>query len=150
MALSNFDNTFGERLNAWVDEDLAKKTSKMSLADKTRITTAQAEVYKKGLTDLNNKEHRTHHDDKVFGHMADDLNMSPLGAGNAKDINALSGTMLVGWGKRYHSLNALRINDGTKHIPGDHFVTNYYNDPAIHSAMKAAGEAAWKEILRKD
>lgn len=149
--LADFENTLGEKLNAWVDTDLAKKTSKMTLADKTRITTAQAEVYKKGLTDLTNQEHRTTHDDKVFGHAADDIHMAPLGMGGAKDVNELNGTLLVGWGKHYHAKNMQFINDGTKYVTGDHFVTNYYNDSAIHSAMKAAGEEAWREILnRKD
>ena len=77
--------------------------------------------------------------------------MAPLGMGGAKDVNELNGTMLVGWGKHYHAKNMQFINDGTKYVTGDHFVTNYYNASAIHSAMKAAGEDAWREILnRKD
>lgn len=145
--MADFENTLGANLNAWVDKELASKTSKMPLADKTRITMAQAAVYKKGLTDLTNKEHRTRHNDVVMGHAADDIHMEPAANNKANDVNVLNGTMLVGWGKHYHGLNMLRINDGTKHITGDHFVTNYFNNPAIHSAMKAAGEAAWRDIL---
>ncbi|KAF0341454.1 HK97-gp10 family putative phage morphogenesis protein [Pediococcus acidilactici] len=86
-------------------------------AEQERITKAGAKKLADNLTETTRKKHYSSHKDEKYGHMADNISY------NSNDIDGEhDGSSIVGWTNKYHDMNAMRLNDGTKHIKADHFV----------------------------
>ena len=128
-------------LYKWIKK--VKNASELSEADRLDINLAGAQVFEKALRDETNAKHRSSHKDAAFGHAAD----GPKGAN--KDVGVKLGSFIVGWKNRYHAMNMLRLNDGTKNIVGDHFVTNLRQNSTVRSEMLKAEKERYEEILRK-
>lgn len=135
-----------DAINKWIKK--VKNASELSEADRLDINMAGADVFEKALRDETNAKHRSSHKDESFGHAADNIGKyAPKGL--SKDSGVKLGSFLVGWKNRYHSMNMLRLNDGTKKIVGDHFVTNLRQNSTVRSEMLKAEKERYDEILRK-
>lgn len=135
-----------DAINKWIKN--VKNTSELSEADRLDINLAGADVFEKALRDETNTKHRSSHKDAAWGHAADNIGKyAPKGAN--KDAGVKLGYFLVGWKNRYHAMNMLRLNDGTKKIVGDHFVTNLRQNSTVRSEMLKAEKERYEEILRK-
>lgn len=138
--------TIDKALYNWIKK--VKNASELSEADRLDINMAGADIFEKALRDETNAKHRSSHKDESFGHAADNIGKyAPKGL--SKDSGVKLGSFLVGWKNRYHSMNMLRLNDGTKKIVGDHFVTNLRQNSAVRSEMLKAEKERYDEILRK-
>lgn len=135
-----------DAINKWIKK--VKNASELSEADRLDINLAGADVFEKALRDETNAKHRSSHKDESFGHAADNIGKyAPKGL--SKDSGVKLGSFIVGWKNRYHSMNMLRLNDGTKKIVGDHFVTNLRQNSTVRSEMLKAEKERYDEILRK-
>ncbi|EQM54791.1 tail component protein [Lactiplantibacillus plantarum EGD-AQ4] len=86
-------------------------------AEQEKITKAGAKKLADNLTEVTRKKHYSNHKDEKYGHMADNISY------NSNDIDGEhDGSSIVGWTNKYHDMNSMRLNDGTKHIKADHFV----------------------------
>lgn len=135
-----------DAINKWIKK--VKSASELSEADRLDINMAGADIFEKALRDETNAKHRSTHKDESFGHAADNIGKyAPKGAN--KDAGVKLGSFIVGWKNRYHAMNMLRLNDGTKKIVGDHFVTNLRQNSTVRSEMLKAEKERYDEILRK-
>lgn len=135
-----------DAINKWIKK--VKNASELSEADRLDINMAGADVFEKALRDETNTKHRSSHKDAAFGHAADNIGKyAPKGL--SKDSGVKLGSFIVGWKNRYHAMNMLRLNDGTKKIVGDHFVTNLRANRTVRSEMLKAEKERYDEILRK-
>ena len=135
-----------DAINKWIKK--VKSASELSEADRLDINMAGADIFEKALRDETNAKHRSNHKDESFGHAADNIGKyAPKGL--SKDSGVKLGSFIVGWKNRYHSMNMLRLNDGTKKIIGDHFVTNLRQNSTVRSEMLKAERERYEEILRK-
>lgn len=135
-----------DAINKWIKK--VKSASELSEADRLDINMAGADVFEKALRDETNTKHRSTHKDESFGHAADNIGKyAPKGL--SKDSGVKLGSFIVGWKNRYHAMNMLRLNDGTKKIVGDHFVTNLRQNSTVRSEMLKAERERYEEILRK-
>lgn len=135
-----------DAINKWIKK--VKNASELSEADRLDINLAGAQVFEKALRDETNEKHRSTHKDESFGHAADNIGKyAPKGVN--KDAGVKLGSFIVGWKNRYHAMNMLRLNDGTKKIVGDHFVTNLRQNSTVRSEMLKAEKERYDEILRK-
>ncbi len=135
---------FTDQLEAWVQQ-IANITSNLNLKQRADITTAGAEVFRDELEKTTRQKHYSHHNDKVYGHMADHIIVS------SKDTdNDLDGAATVGWNNKYHAMNAMRLNDGTRKIKADHFVTDLQEDEIIKQKVLEAEKAKYDEITGSD
>lgn len=135
-----------DAINKWIKK--VKSASELSEADRLDINMAGADVFEKALRDETNAKHRSSHKDAAWGHAADNIGKyAPKGAN--KDVGVKIGSFIVGWKNRYHAMNMLRLNDGTKKIVGDHFVTNLRQNSTVRSEMLKAEKERYEEILRK-
>jgi len=92
-------------------------------AEQEKITKAGAKKLADNLTEVTRKKHYSNHKDEKYGHMADNISY------NSNDIDGEhDGSSIVGWTNKYHDMNAMRLNDGTKHIKADHFVDDNLAD----------------------
>ncbi|UXE90206.1 phage tail protein [Limosilactobacillus reuteri] len=135
-----------DAINKWIKK--VKNASELSEADRLDINMAGADVFEKALRDETNAKHRSTHKDATWGHAADNIGKYvPKGAN--KDAGVKLGSFIVGWKNRYHAMNMLRLNDGTKKLIGDHFVTNLRQNSTVRSEMLKAERERYDEILRK-
>ncbi|NME21799.1 phage tail protein [Lactobacillus reuteri] len=125
-----------------------EKSTKLNVVEKQTITQAGGAVFRDHLREETSAKHRSNHNDKTWGHAADNIDMySPRG--NSSKYGTLFGDTLVGWKNRYHAMNMERLNDGTRFIKADHFVTNLRNDPTVRSEILAAEKAAYSKIMQQ-
>lgn len=135
-----------DAINKWIKK--VKSASELSEADRLDINLAGADIFEKALRDETNAKHRSSHKDESFGHAADNIGKyAPKGL--SKDSGVKLGSFIVGWKNRYHAMNMLRLNDGTRKIVGDHFVTNLRQNSTVRSEMLKAEKERYDEILRK-
>lgn len=135
----------GDALEQWIHRK-AKQTANMSIVDKADIVNAGAKVFEKALREETNRKHRSRHNDKTFGHAADHI-----GRWQPKDgaSGIRYGSYIVGWDNKYHAKNMLWINDGTKKLEADHFITNLRHDDGIRARILRAERAKYEQIIAK-
>ncbi|WP_242362038.1 phage tail protein [Limosilactobacillus antri] len=126
--------------------DNVKQKVDLTLTDRQKMTAAAGEVFLTHLRSEANAKHRSNHNDKVYGHMADNIDMMPIAKGNGDEFLDL-GAQVVGFPFFYHAMNAMRLNDGTKKIPADHWITNLRNDNTVIQEMLAAEAPIWRAKL---
>lgn len=134
------DITLDDGLTNWV-KSVEEKTSGMSTLDKAEIANAGAKVFEKKLREETNTKHRSKHDDKVYGHAADNIGRYQPKDG-ADGIRL--GTYIVGWNNKYNAENMRYVNDGTSKLVGDHFITNLQHDPKTQSDILRAEKSEWE------
>ena len=139
-------NGLGDALDLFVQQ--LEKSTKLNVVEKQTITESGGAVFRDHLREVTNAKHRSSHNDKTWGHAADNIDMySPRG--NSSKYGTLLGDTLVGWKNRYHAMNMQHLNDGTRFIKADHFVTNLRNDQTVRSEILAAEKAAYSKIMKQ-
>ena len=104
-------------LEMWLKK-VKKISSDLTPKQQSKITKAGADVYMRKLRDVTNAKHRSTHNDKVFGHAADHI------TNQARNVDGkVTGVSSIGWDNPYHAMNMMRINDGTRKLKADHFIT---------------------------
>lgn len=128
-----------EALQDWLEE--VNSLANLTIKEQETITEAGAEVFKEKLEAETNAKHRSSHNDKTYGHMADHISYMKKNADGVQD-----GTSTVGWDNSYHAMNARHLNDGTKNITADHFIDNARTDSEEEVLM--AEKKKYDEILK--
>lgn len=131
------NNDMADQLASWL-KDVHKLVPNES--EQEKITKAGAKKLADNLTEVTKKKHYSSHKDEKYGHMADNISY------NSNDIDGEhDGSSIVGWTNKYHDMNAMRLNDGTKHIKADHFV-----DQNLEDSQDDIFEAELKEYQKGD
>ena len=128
-------------LEKWL-EQVKSISVDLTPKEQAEITEAGAKMMAERLTEVTNAKHRSHHNDKTYGHAADHISYM------AKDVDGeVNGESTVGWDNRYHAMNMMRLNDGYKGYSGDHFVTNLQQDKATGEAVLKAESDKYQELI---
>lgn len=128
-------------LNMWLRK-VKKISADLTPDEQAKITKAGADVYMQKLRDVTTAKHKSHHQDKVFGHAADHITNQATNVDGRK-----TGVSSVGWDNHYHAMNMMRVNNGTRFMKGDHFITNLQqSDETKEAVLKAESEAYQKLI----
>lgn len=140
------DSELGSQLEDWFNEEV-EPLGHVDEIDKRTINLAGADVYQKKLRDVTRDKHYSHFHDDVYGHMADGIATAFGTEGKAQEVSTDLGGVYVGWENHFHAMNAMRLNDGTKSRPGDHFKTNIDNDQVTIDEVLSAEKKAYKERM---
>lgn len=128
-----------DALGQWLEQ--VSKAAELSINDQEKITKAGADVYAKTLAETTKEKHP---DSKgtggKYGHLSKDV------SSKKGDIDGdHNGSSTVGFGDK--AFVAGFLNDGTKHIRGDHFVDNARDD--AKDAVFAAESEKYQAIIDK-
>ena len=131
------NNDMADQLESWLKDAQSLVPDEKQ---QERITQAGAKVLASNLAQVAREKHYSSHNHEKYGHMADNVSY------NANDIDGEhDGSSIVGWTNKYHDVNAMRLNDGTKYISADHFV-----DQNLDDSKEAVFEAELKEYQKGD
>ena len=108
------NNDMADQLANWL-KDVHKLVPDET--EQEKITEAGAKKLADNLTEVTKKKHYSSHKDEKYGHMADNISYQSTDIDGEHD-----GSSIVGWTNKFHDMNAMWLNDGTKHIKADHFV----------------------------
>ena len=135
----------GVEMNDFLQDWLKKVKSistELTPKEQEKITAAGAEVFKDKLQQTTREKHYSNHNDKVYGHAADNIDMMK------SDVDGdHNGASTVGWNNHYHAMNMMRLNDGYKGYTADHFVTNLIQDNNTSTAVLQAESEAYQKML---
>ena len=134
-----------DALDKWTKQ-LESVSTKLNFVDRQSITQAEALVFKDHLENEARKKHYSGYKRKKKPHMADDIATAPGTSSIGEKVGAGYGTV-VGFRHNWDALNALRTNNGTRFIPGDHWVENVRNNPEVMAEMIASGSQELKRII---
>lgn len=132
-----------EFLQQWLDK-VKKISTDLTLKEKERITAAGGQVFKEKLTQTTREKHYSNHNDKTYGHAADNIDVM-----NSDVDGDHNGATTVGWNNHYHAMNMMRLNDGYKGYTADHFVTNLIQDNDVSNAVLKAESEEYQRILKE-
>lgn len=133
---------FEKEINNWLNT--VQDISDLSLSEKEEITNEGAKVFQKELEEVTREKHYSNKKDLKYGHMADGLSIQFTNADGRKN-----GVAIVGWKNNYHAENARRLNDGTKKIKADHFVTNLQNSDEVKQKVFKAEKEIYDQIIER-
>lgn len=135
-----------DALSKWLKS--VETTQNLTVADKTAVNLAGAEVFQKALTDETRDKHYSSHKNEKAGHAADHITKW---TGNKTSKRAadtdFSGVVTVGWDNKWHAMNMMRVNDGTRKMKGDHFITNLRANSSLRETILEAEQKKYKEIM---
>ena len=114
------NNDMADQLASWL-KDVHKLVPDES--EQEKITEAGAKKLADNLTEVTRNKHYSSHKDEKYGHMADNISYQSTDIDGEHD-----GSSIVGWTNKFHDMNAMWLNDGTKHIKADHFVDQNLSD----------------------
>ena len=128
-----------EALGQWLKQ--VSKAAELSISDQEKITKAGADIFAGKLQEATKEKHPdTKGTGGKYGHLSEDI------SGKKGDIDGdHNGSSTVGFGNKAHI--ARFLNDGTKHIRGDHFVDNARDD--AKDAVFAAEQEEYEAIIAK-
>ncbi|MFD1428688.1 HK97-gp10 family putative phage morphogenesis protein [Lacticaseibacillus mingshuiensis] len=128
-----------EALEQWQKQ--VEQAAKLTAKQQEKITKAGADVMAKKLTEATKAKHpNTKGSGGSYGHLSDDI------ASATGDVDGRhDGKSMAGFTKK--EFVARFLNDGTKHIRGDHFVDNARDD-AENEALQAEFEE-YQKIIKK-
>jgi HK97 gp10 family phage protein len=128
-----------EALDQWLKQ--VSKAAQLSIKNQEKITKAGADVLADKLKEATKAKHP---DSKgtggKYGHLSDDI-----GSATGDIDGEHDGKSTTGFGDK--AFVARFLNDGTKHIHGDHFVDNARND--AKDTVFAAEQAEYQAIIAK-
>ncbi len=137
-------NEMDDFLEMWLKK-VKLISTELTPKEQAKITKAGADVYMEMLQTTTRAKHYSHHNDKTYGHAADHI------TNQAKDIDGkVTGVSSVGWDNPYHAMNMYRLNDGTRKIPADHFITNLQQSEATQEAVLKAESVEYQKLLEKE
>lgn len=128
-------------LQAWLDK-VKKVSSELTPEQQSQITKAGADVYMKRLRDVTNAKHRSSHHDKKYGHAADHITDQAANVDGKR-----TGVSTIGWDNHYHAMNMWRVNDGTRKMKGDHFITNLQQSQDTVEAVLNAESEEYQKLI---
>ncbi|MFT8581112.1 MAG: HK97-gp10 family putative phage morphogenesis protein [Schleiferilactobacillus perolens] len=126
-------------LDQWLKQ--VAKAAQLSITDQEKITKAGADVLATKLQEATKEKHPdTKGDGGKYGHLSANIRSA------TGDIDGdHNGKSTAGFGDK--AFVAGFLNDGTKHIHGDHFIDNARND--AKDAVFAAEQAEYQAIIAK-
>lgn len=133
-----------DQLGDWL-EMIKQNAVDINVLQQAEITKAGAEVFEKELEAVTREKHYSNHDDKIYGHMADGISYM-----NSDIDGTKNGKSTVGFKNKYHGMNAMRLNDGTKSYTADHFITDLINDEGVQNKVLQAQFDKYRELLDKE
>lgn len=137
-------NEMDDFLEMWLKK-VKKISSELTPKQQSKITKAGADVYMSKLRDVTNAKHRSSHNDKVFGHAADHI------TDQARNVDGkATGVSSIGWDNPYHAMNMMRINDGTRKLKADHFITNLQQSEEVRNDVLKAESAEYQKLIQKE
>lgn len=146
--VQNISGNLDDVLSKWMKQ-IQNQTTGMTLADKTAISEAGGKVFMDALRKETKAKHYSNKKDPKWGHMADHISIMLDGKSRRSTNTDFNGGVIVGWDNRYHAMNVMRLNDGTKQIVGDHFLTNLRNNNELRSKILQAEKSKYEEIANK-
>ena len=146
--VQNISGNLDDVLSKWMKQ-IQNQTTGMTLADKTAISEAGGKVFMDALRRETKAKHYSNKKDPKYGHMADHISIMLDGKSRRSTNTDFNGGVIVGWDNQYHAMNVMRLNDGTKCIVGDHFLTNLRNNNELRSKILQAEKSKYDEIANK-
>lgn len=130
-------------LEDWLKQ--VKELTSLTPDEQAKITIAGALVFKERLEETTRKKHYDHKR-KSGGreHLADDIVIQKSDVDNRK-----TGVSSVGWSDGMNANIARWLNDGSKKLTGDHFVTELQQSKEVLEEVLAAEKEEYQKILRK-
>lgn len=130
-------------LEDWLKQ--VKELTNLTPDEQAKITSAGALVFKERLEETTRKKHYDHKR-KSGGreHLADDIVIQKSDIDNRK-----TGVSSVGWSDGMNANIARWLNDGSKKLTGDHFVTELQQSKEVLEEVLAAEKEEYQKILRK-
>ena len=120
-------------------------STELTPKQQAKITKAGADVYMQKLRAVTREKHYSSHNDKTYGHAADHI------TNQAKDVDGkVTGVSSIGWDNPYHAMNMYRINDGTRKLRGDHFITNLQQSEEVQNDVLKAESAEYQKLIQKE
>lgn len=131
-------------LQMWLNK-VKKISTDLTPKQQAKITKAGADKYIELLRAETRSKHYSSHDDKVYGHAADHI------VDMAKNVDGkVTGVSSIGWDNYYHAMNMSRVNDGTKKMKGDHFITNLQQSEKVKDAVLRAESAEYQKLIKEE
>lgn len=131
-------------LQMWLNK-VKKISTDLTPKQQAKITKAGADKYMELLRAETRSKHYSSHDDKVYGHAADHI------VDMAKNVDGkVTGVSSIGWDNYYHAMNMSRVNDGTKKMKGDHFITNLQQSEKVKDAVLRAESAEYQKLIKEE
>lgn len=133
---------FGQAMEDWLIK--VKAMTDLTIDEQAKVTKAGAEAYRDILAETTLREHHTTmtHDNRK--HLSDDIIVKATNVDGQKN-----GVSTVGWEDGMNATIARWLNDGTKKIKGDHFVTNVQNSSEVLEKVFEAERIEYEKIIRK-
>ena len=120
-------------------------STKLTPKQQAKITKAGADVYMQKLRTVTRNKHYSSHNDKTHGHAADHI------TDQAKNVDGkVTGVSSVGWDNSYHAMIMYWLNDGTRKLRGDHFITNLQQSEEVQEDVLKAEAAEYQKIIREE
>ncbi len=132
-----------DALEEWLKR--VKKLTSLTPDEQAKVTGAGALVFKEKLEETTRKKHYDHKR-KSGGreHLADDIVIQKSDIDNRK-----TGVSTVGWSDGMNANIARWLNDGSKKLTGDHFVTELQQSKEVLEEVLAAEKEEYQKILEK-
>lgn len=137
-------NEMDDFLQAWLNK-VKKISTDLTPKQQAKITKAGADKYMEMLRNETRSKHYSSHKDGVYGHAADHI------VDMAKNVDGkVTGVSSIGWDNFYHAMNMSRINDGTRKMRGDHFITNLQQSAKTKEAVLKAESEEYQKFIDKE
>lgn len=132
-----------EFLKKWLKQ-VKDISTDLTPKEKERITSAGGQVFKDKLTQTTREKHYSNHNDRAYGHAADNIDLMK------SDVDGdHNGSVTVGWNNHYHAMNMMRLNDGYKGYTADHFITNLIQDNDVSNAVLKAESEEYQKMIKE-
>lgn len=144
MPVTNINGGLDDALSQYMQQ--VRTMTTLTEADKVDIALAGALVFKHALEAETRAKHYSDHHDVKYGHAADHIELMKAGD---LDGGTSVGAYVVGWKYFFHAMNMMRLNDGTKSIPADHFLDHLRHNPELRAKIVKAEREKYNEIVSK-
>lgn len=137
-------NGMDDFLEMWLQK-VKLISTELTPKEQAKITKAGADVYMEKLRATTRAKHYSSRNDKKHGHAADHI------VSQAKDVDGkVTGVSSVGWDNSYHDRIMNWLNDGTRKLHGDHFITNLQQSDKTQEAVLKAESAEYQKLIEKE
>lgn len=133
---------FGQAMEDWLIK--VKAMTDLTIDEQAKVTKAGAEVYRDILAEETLNKHHTETEHPSRKHLSDDIIVKNTDVDGNKN-----GVSTVGWEDGMNATIARWLNDGTKKIKGDHFVTNVQQSQDVLQKVLLAEKAEYDKIIGK-
>ena len=136
-------NGMDDFLQMWLNK-VKKISTDLTPKQQAKITKAGADRYMELLRAETKSKHYSSHDDDTYGHAADHI------VDMARNVDGrVTGVSSIGWDNFYHAMNMSRVNDGTRKMRGDHFITNLQQSEKTKEAVLKAESEEYQKLIEK-